>query len=110
MKLFFEERIDRNDLPIQRIMEYIHKNFRQNLTLTYAAKKFALSPNYFCKIFSNSMGISFNSYLNSIRLKYVGALLVSTDKAIYEIAFESGYNSVEYFRQIFKKKFEVSST
>lgn len=56
------------------------------------------------------MGISFNSYLNSIRLKYVGALLVSTDKAIYEIAFESGYNSVEYFRQVFKKKFEVSST
>ena len=52
---------------------------------------------------------SFNKYLNDIRLKYAYKLIVSTDKAVTDVCFESGFNSQTFFSQIFKEKYKISS-
>jgi YesN/AraC family two-component response regulator len=62
-----------------------------------------VTPNYLGVQFTKKMGISFSDYLNTMRLRYACNLLDSTDLAVKEIAFASGYNSVEHFGYTFKK-------
>jgi len=89
---------------VQNAITYMTKNFKSNITLNTVASEVRLTPNYLGAKIKQYTGITFNDYLNNIRLKYACNLLTSTNYNIKEIAFDSGYNSVEYFLYAFKKK------
>ncbi len=93
---------------LQKAVAYIHNNFRESLSLGSLAKHCNVTPNYLGVQFSKKMGISFSDYLNTVRLRYACNLLDGTDLSVKEIAFSSGYNSVEYFGYIFKKALSTS--
>lgn len=90
---------------IQRAVSYMHKHFRDELTLQDVSRHLNVTPNHLGASFKKHMKMKFHTYLNIIRLKYACELLSSTEFSIKEIAFESGYSSVEYFLYIFKKHF-----
>ena len=89
---------------VQNAISYITNNFKSNVTLNDVSSKIMITPNYLGSEIKKYTGISFNDYLNNLRLKYACNLLTNTNYTIKEIAFESGYNSVEYFLYSFKKK------
>lgn len=93
---------------IQKAVAYIHNNFREPLSLGSVARHCNVTPNYLGARFSKKMGISFSDYLNTVRLRYACNLLDGTDLSVKEIAFASGYNSVNYFGYIFKKNLGTS--
>ncbi len=88
---------------LQNAVAYVRNNFRKPLTLRLLAKHCNVTPNYLGLQFTKKMGISFSDYLNTVRLRYACNLLDSTDLTVKEIAFASGYNSVEHFGYTFKK-------
>lgn len=90
---------------VQRAMTYTLKNFRENISLSCVAREISVTPKYLGTLFKDSVGVTFHEYLNNLRLKYACSLLGSTDMAVKEIAFSSGYNSVEHFMYTFKKRF-----
>ena len=90
---------------VQRAMTYTLKNFRENISLSCVATEISVTPKYLGTLFKDSVGVTFHEYLNNLRLKYACSLLGSTDMAVKEIAFSSGYNSVEHFMYTFKKRF-----
>lgn len=90
---------------VQKAVAKIYKRFKENISLESMAYEINVSPNYLGSQFKKSMGISFNDYINKIRLKYACSLLSSSDMGIKEVAFASGYNSIEYFFYVFKKNF-----
>lgn len=89
---------------IQQAVSHIRKNFRYDISVESTAKQFGIAPNYFGSVFKKNMGVSFNDYVNTLRLKYACGLLENSDYSIKEIAYFSGFNSVEYFFFIFKKR------
>ena len=93
---------------LQNAVAYMRNNFREPLTLGLLAKHCNVTPNYLGVQFTKRMGISFSDYLNTVRLRYACNLLDSTDLSVKEIAFSSGYNSVEYFGYKFKKMLGTS--
>ncbi len=93
---------------IQKAASYVLKNFRSDLSLRRTAEHCSVTPNYLGVQFKRHTGKSFNHYLNATRLKYACSLLVSTDLSVKEIAFLSGYNSVEYFLSVFEKQLHIS--
>ena len=93
---------------LQKAVAYIHNNFRKPLSLNNLAKHCNITPNYLGVQFTKKMGISFSDYLNTVRLRYACNLLDSTDLTVKEIAFASGYNSVEYFGYVFKNTLGIS--
>lgn len=95
-------------LPIQQIIAYIADNYLDNITLDSIAHKFAFSTNYLGRLFKAQTGYQFNEYLNLLRLKHACNLLQKSPLAIKEIAFQSGYHSVEYFLYIFKKNMQMT--
>ena len=93
---------------LQRAVAYIHNHFRENITLKAVSAYCSVTPNYLGAQFTNKIGLSFSDYLNTVRLRYACNLLDGTDLSGKEVAFASGYNSVEYFGYIFKKTMGVS--
>lgn len=90
-------------LLIQKTIAYVYKNFKNNLNLKSVAKEMYVTPNYLGVFFKKSIGISFNDYINMLRLKYACNMLTHSSMSVKEIGFASGYNSTEYFLYTFKK-------
>ena len=82
---------------------YVHTHFRENISLGALASQFSYSPNYTGMIFKQNTGMSFNRYLNHIRLKYACNMLRFSSFPIKDIALMAGYSSVEHFLYTFKK-------
>ena len=93
---------------IHRTVLELQKNFRDKITLVSVAREACFSPNYFGTLFKNQIGITFNEYLNALRLKYACTLLLNSEYSIKEIALNSGYSSVEYFLYVFKKQMKMT--
>lgn len=102
------EKIHTTPPPIRKAVAYINTNFREVLTLEKLAAEICFSPNYLGQLFKTETGVTFNEYVNSLRLKYACSLLVFSNLTIKEIAFSAGYRSVEYFLYIFKKKLRMT--
>lgn len=95
---------------VQRAVSYISNNFRNDIALTDVAAHFSVTPNYMGKILTKWTNASFSEHINTIRIKYACNLLLTTDLTTKEIAFASGFNSVEYFMYIFKNKILTTPT
>lgn len=95
---------------IQKTAAYAHTHFRENISLTQAAEACSVTPNYLGKRFTQWMGVSFSEYLNTVRLRHACNVLTGTDLSVKEIAFSSGYNSIEHFEYIFKRKLACTPT
>ena len=93
---------------IQKIIQYINKNINQELTLEHIASHFGTSANYLGKLFKKHIGMSFNDYLNRIRLKYACTLIAYSAIPLKEIAHDCGFSSLEYFYYVFKKYYGIT--
>lgn len=61
------------------------------------------SKQYTIKKFHKYLNITPSQYLNKKKVDKAIELLLSTELSILDIAFECGFNNVEYFDKIFKK-------
>lgn len=93
---------------IKKTLDYIHENLNQKLLLKQLSVIAELSPNYFHRIFTETMQITPNDYITSARLNKAKDLLLRTDLQIYNIADQCGYDNVSYFSFLFKKSFQIT--
>lgn len=93
---------------VQKVISYILNNFRKDISLKSVAQELYMTPNYLGSIFKKNTNKTFHQYVNSLRLKYACNLLASSELSIQEIAFSSGYNSVEHFMLTFKKNINTT--
>lgn len=84
-------------------VDYIEEHYNEHLSLSDVAEHIHISKNYLCDLFRKEMNITFIDYVTSIRLEKAKYLLTHTDKKMYEISLEVGYNDYAYFSQIFKR-------
>lgn len=97
-----------NDSTMKRILNYIHSNYDKNLKLESLARLFNYNSSYLGKMFKDKMQLSFNNYLDVIRIEHAKELLETGEYKIYEVAEKVGYCSVDYFYSKFKKHVQVS--
>lgn len=88
---------------IGRVIDYINRNFSNEITLNQIADEVGLSPQYLSKIFKENYGINFIDYITRKRLEHAEELLISSSKSIREISGLVGYEDPNYFSRIFKK-------
>lgn len=85
------------------IIAYISRHFPEDISLTTIANRFGIGKFALSRIFSNVLGISFTSYINSLRINYAKSLLTNTDLSIINVALESGYHNQQTFNRVFKE-------
>lgn len=93
---------------VKRAKEYIDSNLKQKISLNKLASIVNLSPTYFHKIFTDTLGITPTEYITNARINTAKELLVKTNLPVYEIAIECGYDNIPYFSYIFKNRTGVA--
>ena len=93
---------------IEWAKEYINKNFASDISLLELANHCCISPFHFSRIFKMFTDYSPGQYLQYIRLKHAELMLKTTSLPVIDIAFSSGFNSIDYFSSAFKKQYKVA--
>lgn len=102
--MFFQLKRKGVDNPLlERMINYIDNHFEQDISLKTIAATLNTNPAYLGRIFKDATGSSFSDYLNVRRIDCAKALLVETSLTVKDIAAKSGYNSTNYFVNVFKK-------
>ncbi|MCR5585533.1 MAG: AraC family transcriptional regulator [Lachnospiraceae bacterium] len=109
--IFIYEQVDTGkgfDEDIESTMRLVAEEYANTITLEDAAARINLSPTYLSKKFRHVTGKTFSEYVNYIRLRQATQMLLTTDDSVTEIATKCGFNSSNYFKDCFKKRFGVS--
>jgi AraC-like DNA-binding protein len=87
----------------------MREHFTRDISLEELASVCHISVFHFSRIFRQFTGYSPYHYLQLVRLRQA-AYLLQTNLPVADVAFSSGFNSVDYFSAAFKKKFRLSPT
>ena len=91
----------KEEIAVQRAIDYINKNYMHPISLTDVAKKAYFSEFYFSKLFKKKTNKSFTDYLVQVRMEKALELLKSRKYKVYEISKLVGYES-NYFVKVFR--------
>lgn len=90
-----------------KIIEYLNNNINKEITIDELSILFYFNKTYIMKKFKKELNITIHEYINTIRI-YNSLMYFKDDNYILSIAFKNGFNSLEYFSEIFKKNMGVS--
>jgi len=86
---------------IKNILDYVEKNYSEQITLQDMADYVHISKEYLCRVFNAMSDTSPIEYLNRYRIRQSTSLLIHTDKAVSDIALTCGFNNSSYFNKLF---------
>jgi AraC-like DNA-binding protein len=96
---------------LQRATAHVAFRMHCPLRLTEVARNVAFtSPGNLSRLFRQHHGVSFQGYLQKVRMEKAAELLRSTRLPVARIAHRVGYRDVSRFGQHFKRRFLVSPT
>lgn len=90
------------DSVLDDIFYYISHNYSSPIKLETLASLFGYNSAYLGKIFHKAAGMSFNNYIDKLRVEHSMKLLRESDMKVYEIAKQVGYKSVDYYHKKFR--------
>lgn len=88
---------------VRQAIDFMKLYYSEKIELQTVADHLYISTWYVCKLFKQELNTSFIEILNEIRIQEAKRLLLETNKKIYEICEEVGYNDNPYFTKTFKK-------
>lgn len=91
------------DTVLYDVLFYIDHHYQENIKLEAIAPLFGYNSTYLGKIFTKSVGESFNAYVDRKRIDHSKELLLENNLKVYEIAEQVGYKNVDYFHKKFRK-------
>lgn len=89
------------------ILDYLDENINTIISIDMISSIFCYDKTYVMKRFKKELGISIVSYMNAIKI-FNSLKYYKNDDSILKISMESGFNSLEYYSEIFKKVIGVS--
>ncbi|TXR54403.1 helix-turn-helix domain-containing protein [Reinekea thalattae] len=93
---------------IEKVLDHIHQNIRQSLTLEGLAEHSCWSRWQLQRVFQDYTGYSVAQYVREIKLSRCAEQLLVTDHRIMDIALEFGFSSEITFSRAFKQFFGCS--
>ena len=93
---------------LSRLLIYIHKNYRKNLTLSSISKAFGYHPAYVSSYFMSELNIGIMRYVNVVRLKNAVMLMQQKKQTVTQIAMDCGFSSMRTFYRVFRREYGCS--
>ena len=89
---------------IARVQEYILENYSDStLSLESVAERIGITSSYLSRLFKKETGSSFVDYVNTVRVQKAKFLLAQSELKIKDIAYQTGFHSIQNFFRIFKR-------
>ncbi len=87
---------------IERVLDYLHTNYRERIAVRDLADVAALSPSGFHRFFRRHTQLTVTDYVAQLRVGQACALLVNSERPIAHIADEVGYANLANFNRQFR--------
>lgn len=88
---------------IDKIKEYIHAHYREEITLPDISQMSGMSISSFGRFFKQQTGRTLSEYIIYLRLSYATSRLIESSDSISDICFASGFNNMSHFNRLFKR-------
>lgn len=88
---------------LNELTDYIEQHYQENLTLDSIATIFNYSSSYFSRMFKETLGVNFHSYLNFVRVCHAAEELSNGNDNLTNCALSNGFPNMKSFIQTFKK-------
>lgn len=98
---------DEEPLVIKAV-EYIKDNYTYDIGCVSVARHIGISDRYLRKVFEKSVGMTPKDYISNLKMERAKVLLIHSTKTIADIAGCVGYNTIQYFSEVFKRRIGVS--
>ncbi|MGB8451027.1 MAG: response regulator [Anaerocolumna sp.] len=99
----YEEEVKKSYTIIEKINEFIHEHYKEDIGRNEIAGVFYLAPEYLAKLYKRKTGKYLNDYINDYRIEQAKLLLKNRDARICDIAEAVGFENLSYFSTMFKK-------
>ena len=97
--------MDSNLNRLTTIIEYLDNHYMDKITLQDVASQVHMNYYYLSHFFKDTAGMSFQDYLNNLRLDKSLALLSDANSSITKVALESGFANIKAYTNAFRSKF-----
>lgn len=88
---------------INRIFDYIFKNFKEDISLHDVADIVPMSTGAFCRFFKQKTQRTLVEFIKEIRIGHAAKLLMEGNYNVTETCYQSGYNNISNFNKHFKE-------
>ena len=92
-----------NVLRLRPVISYIDEHYTEKIYIEELSAMINVSPDYFTKMFKESIGKTPIDYINAMKVNTAMDLLCTTEMSMTEIADSIGFCNPNYFHQIFKQ-------
>lgn len=99
---------EKYSLLISSVIKEIKEHYQSDVSLSSVAERLGVTNAYLSVRFLKETGDNFTEYLRNYRMKKACELIRNTDKKMYEIAFQVGYDNPQYFSSVFKSVMGMS--
>ncbi len=93
---------------IKSTLKYIDENYKQNISMSDAAKRLFLNEEYFSRLFKSEVGLTFTNYLNNLRMTKAKELILESNIKINAVGEMVGIKNPKYFSMLFKKHHNIT--
>ncbi len=93
---------------VEKIKVFVQEHYRETIKIKMIGDHIGMSPNALCNFFKKHTGQCLISYINEVRLEKSISLLLGTNESITEIAYNSGFNSLNRYNNLFKRVKNIS--
>jgi AraC family transcriptional regulator len=87
---------------------FLATHFAEGASMTAAADAACMSPYHFNRLFRALFRETPHEYLTAVRLHEAKRLLLTTDIALGEIAFQVGFQQASSFSRLFRRRYGMS--
>ncbi len=87
---------------------FIENHFKDSITAADVAAECLINEDYLNRIFKKEINITVTDYIRKKRLHYASVLLLSSQLSVSEIAYNSGFGSIQTFNRVYKGYYGVS--
>lgn len=94
--------------PLGEVLAWLPDNIRRNLSIASLARRAAMSPRNFARMFHQEVGKTPARYVEDLRIEAARREMESTTMTLKEIARSCGFTSPEIFRRAFVRRLGVA--
>ena len=85
--------------------QYIYERISSEIDVNYLAERLCMSTSTLYRKMKSLTGLSTIEYIRKYKMQYAERLMMEGKYTISEVAYMSGFNSINYFRRCFKEEF-----
>ena len=101
---------DQSDFLLNKILEYVYTNYKEDLTIERVAEHFSYSKVTISKLFQQKVKVDFRVFLNNVRADMVHRMMHDPkykEWQLLQLVEECGFNSAATFYRSYKRRYGV---